>query len=72
MARKKNRNANYDFQDLGDRKFKEMGGSSFANMPDNPIYFSFDRGSSSYRDGIMNNPATGVEDISKIDENGCR
>lgn len=77
MARKVHANdgskdVNYDFTHKGDKKFSSMGSNAFANMPDRPMYGKFDFRSASYRDGIMNNPATGVEMISDIDENGCR
>lgn len=63
----KKENVNYDF-----RKQKEpaspMGQGDFANMPAAPIMRSFSR-SHDYRDGILNNPACGIEKESGIEEN---
>ena len=47
------------------------GQGSYANMPEHPIMKPFNKGAS-YRDGIMNNPAYGIDMDSEVDENGCR
>jgi hypothetical protein len=66
---KKEIDLNYDFDFKAPKK--PMGNGSFANMPDKPIMKPFDAGAS-YRMGLMNNPATGIDYDSGVDENGCR
>ena len=59
-------NANYDFKQAAPRK--PMGNGSYSNMPELPIFATFSP-EASYRGGIMNNPAMGVDMLSKVDEN---
>jgi hypothetical protein len=64
---KKNKDANYNKAKQREPE-SPMGSGSFANLPSKAaiLAFSTDHG---YRDGILNNPACGVEDLSKIHEN---
>jgi hypothetical protein len=68
MAKKMGKDANYDF-----KKQKEpttnMGASSFANMPSEPMYMTFGQDGATYRDGLINSFSCKVSEISKIDEN---
>lgn len=77
MAKKaKATDANYNHpstvREMGDKRTHVMGDGNFANLPREPIFKTFNQMSASYRDGIQNNPATGVEMISDVYENGCR
>jgi hypothetical protein len=65
---KKAKSANYDFKQKAPEH--PMGHGSYANLPDQPIFATFRQDSASYRDGILNNPACGVDMISKVGENG--
>lgn len=57
----------------GDEKLPKnpMGFGSFAGLPEEAIMKNFNQGTS-YRGGIMNNPAYGIDEDSNVDENGCR
>lgn len=63
---KKGKNANYDFA-AQKEPLRNMGQSSFANMPEKPMLMSF--GKPTYRDGIVNSFSQSVGEISEIDEN---
>lgn len=66
MAKKKGKNANYNFADQIDPS-RPMGGGSYSNLPQEPIYKTF--GSYSYRDGIIDSFTEGLKKVSGIDEN---
>jgi hypothetical protein len=59
------KNANYDARQ--DEPGKRMGESSFANLPNQPMYAQFM--APEYRDGIINSFTCGVSELSGIDEN---
>lgn len=69
MAKKLTKNANYDFVQKAPKV--RLGLGQFSNLPQEAIVRPFSAGAS-YRGGIMNNPATGVDFDSGVDENGCR
>lgn len=60
---------NYDFDFKAPKK--AMGHGSFANMPVKPIMKPFND-DASYRMGITNNVASGIDLTSGVDENGMR
>jgi len=66
---KKAKDLNYDFVQKAPKN--PMGHGDFANLLKGVVIKPFDTGAS-YRGGIMNNPATGVDFTSGVDENGCR
>ena len=61
-------NANYDFKSQK-QPTTNMGGSSFANMPDQPMFMGFGADGATYRDGIINSFSCKVSDVSGIQEN---
>ena len=58
--------ANYEFK----RKEPEapIGSGSYANLPTQPIMRPFSK-AHEYRDGIVNNYASGIDELSRIEEN---
>lgn len=65
----KKNDLNYDFDFKAPKK--AMGHGSFANMPEKPIMKPFNN-DASYRMGLVNNVAAGIDETSDIDENGMR
>lgn len=66
---KQKSSANYDFKQKAPKR--KMGEDQFSQLPKGVIMKPFSSGAS-YRGGIMNNPATGINDLSEVDENGRR
>lgn len=66
MAAKKGKNANYDFARQKE-PLRNMGQSSFANMPEKPMLMGF--GKATYRDGLINSFSASIDEISEIHEN---
>lgn len=63
---KKERSANYA-PCTRKEPIPRMGQGNFANLPDNPMIMPF--GSPTYRDGVINDFDSTVDEISRIHEN---
>lgn len=61
------RSVNYDFNKQKD-PMRRMGEDEYANLPQRPMYMSFDD-KNEYRDGVINSLSSRVREISDISEN---
>jgi hypothetical protein len=61
------RNANYNLQKK-DKDVARWGSTSFANLPEKPMYMGFS-GEHDYRDGIINGFTCEISEMSGMPEN---
>lgn len=66
MAKTKDANYNHKAKEPA----RNMGQGQHANLPQQAISRPF--GGPVYRDGLVNSFVASLEDISQVDENGCR
>lgn len=59
-------NANYDYKQFAPKN--PMGHGSFANLPKEPMYRTFDA-KADRRSGVQNNPVMSVNMLSEVGEN---